>query len=136
LLAMEVEELLRQHPVDGAVLMGGCDKTTPGTVMGGISMNLPMIFLPAGPMMRGHFGGTILGSGSDVWKYWAEKEAGNITAQEWNDMEAGIARSAGTCMTMGTASTMTAITEALGLSLPGSASIPAADADHPRMAGG
>ncbi|MGU3476365.1 L-arabinonate dehydratase [Methylobacterium sp. D48H] len=135
LLAMEVEELLRQHPVDGAVLMGGCDKTTPGTVMGGISMNLPMVFLPAGPMMRGHFGGTILGSGSDVWKYWAEKEAGNITAQEWNDMEAGIARSAGTCMTMGTASTMTAITEALGLSLPGSASIPAADADHPRMAG-
>ncbi|KTS08325.1 dihydroxy-acid dehydratase [Methylobacterium radiotolerans] len=135
LLAMEVEELLRQHPVDGAVLMGGCDKTTPGTVMGGISMNLPMIFLPAGPMMRGHFGGTILGSGSDVWKYWAEKEAGNITTQEWNDMEAGIARSAGTCMTMGTASTMTAITEAMGLSLPGSASIPAADADHPRMAG-
>jgi dihydroxy-acid dehydratase len=135
LLAMEVEELLRQHPVDGAVLMGGCDKTTPGTVMGGISMNLPMIFLPAGPMMRGHFGGTILGSGSDVWKYWAEKEAGNITTQEWNDMEAGIARSAGTCMTMGTASTMTSITEALGLSLPGSASIPAADADHPRMAG-
>ncbi len=135
LLAMEVEELLRQHPVDGAVLMGGCDKTTPGTVMGGISMNLPMVFLPAGPMMRGHFGGTILGSGSDVWKYWAEKEAGNITTQEWNDMEAGIARSAGTCMTMGTASTMTAITEALGLSLPGSASIPAADADHPRMAG-
>ncbi len=135
LLAMEVEELLRQHPVDGAVLMGGCDKTTPGTVMGGISMDLPMIFLPAGPMMRGHFGGTILGSGSDVWKYWAEKEAGNITTQQWNDMEAGIARSAGTCMTMGTASTMTAITEALGLSLPGSASIPAADADHPRMAG-
>ena len=134
LLAMEVEELLRQHPVDGAVLMGGCDKTTPGTVMGAISMNLPMVFLPAGPMMRGHSGGTILGSGSDVWKYWAEKEAGTITTQEWNDMEAGIARSAGTCMTMGTASTMTSITEAMGLCLPGSASIPAADADHPRMA--
>ena len=78
-LAMETEELLRQHPIDGAVLMGGCDKTTPATIMGGISMNLPMIFMPAGPMMRGHFGGTILGSGSDVWKYWAEKEAGNIT---------------------------------------------------------
>ena len=76
---MEVEELLRQHPVDGAVLMGGCDKTTPGTIMGGISMNLPMIYMPAGPMMRGHFGGNILGSGSDVWKYYAEKEAGNIT---------------------------------------------------------
>jgi dihydroxy-acid dehydratase len=133
-LAMETEELLRQHPVDGAVLMGGCDKTTPATIMGAISMNLPAIFMPAGPMMRGHFGGRILGSGSDVWKYWAEKEAGNITEQEWNDMEAGIARSAGTCMTMGTASTMTTIAEALGLTLPGAASIPAADAAHPRMA--
>jgi dihydroxy-acid dehydratase len=133
-LAMETEELLRQHPVDGAVLMGGCDKTTPATIMGGISMNLPMIFMPAGPMMRGHFGGNILGSGSDVWKYWAEKEAGNISEQQWNDMEAGIARSAGTCMTMGTASTMTTIAEALGFTLPGAASIPAADAAHPRMA--
>jgi dihydroxy-acid dehydratase len=133
-LAMETEELLRQHPVDGAVLMGGCDKTTPATIMGAISMNLPAIFMPAGPMMRGHFGGRILGSGSDVWKYWAEKEAGNITEGEWNEMEAGIARSAGTCMTMGTASTMTTIAEALGLTLPGAASIPAADAAHPRMA--
>ena len=133
-LAMETEELLRQHPVDGAVLMGGCDKTTPATIMGGISMNLPMIFMPAGPMMRGHFGGNILGSGSDVWKYWAEKEAGNISEEQWNDMEAGIARSAGTCMTMGTASTMTTIAEALGFTLPGAASIPAADAAHPRMA--
>src|SRR5205807_5624170 len=134
LLALETEELLRSHPVDGAVLMGGCDKTTPATIMGAISMNLPAIFMPAGPMMRGHFGGKILGSGSDVWKYWAEKEAGNISEREWNDMEAGIARSAGTCMTMGTASTMTTIAEALGLTLPGAASIPAADAAHPRMA--
>ena len=133
-LAMETEELLRQHPVDGAVLMGGCDKTTPATLMGAISMNLPAIFMPAGTMMRGHFGGRILGSGSDVWKYWAEKEAGNISEREWNEMEAGIARSAGTCMTMGTASTMTTIAEALGLTLPGAASIPAADAAHPRMA--
>src|ERR687893_1172258 len=133
-LAMETEELLRSHPVDGAVLMGGCDKTTPATIMGAISMNLPMIFLPAGPMMRGHFGGQILGSGSDVGKYWAEKEAGTITNQQWNDMEAGIARSHGTCMTMGTASTMTSIAEALGLTLPGASSIPAADAAHPRMA--
>jgi dihydroxy-acid dehydratase len=133
-LAMETEELLRQHPVDGAVLMGGCDKTTPATLMGAISMNLPAIFMPAGPMMRGHFGGRILGSGSDVWKYWAEKEAGNISEQEWNEMEAGIARSAGTCMTMGTASTMTTIAEALGFTLPGAASIPAPDAAHPRMA--
>jgi dihydroxy-acid dehydratase len=133
-LAMETEELLRQHPVDGAVLMGGCDKTTPGTIMGAISMNLPAIFMPAGPMMRGHFGGNILGSGSDVWKYWAEKEAGNISERQWNEMEAGIARSAGTCMTMGTASTMTTIAEALGLTLPGAASIPAGDSAHPRMA--
>ena len=133
-LAMETEELLRQHPVNGAVLMGGCDKTTPATLMGAISMNLPVIFMPAGPMMRGHFGGRILGSGSDVWKYWAEKEAGNISEREWHDMEAGIARSAGTCMTMGTASTMTTIAEALGFTLPGAASIPAADSAHPRMA--
>jgi dihydroxy-acid dehydratase len=133
-LAMETEELLRQHPVDGAVLMGGCDKTTPATIMGAISMNLPVIFMPAGPMMRCHFGGQILGSGSDVWKFWAEKEAGNITERQWHEMEAGIARSAGTCMTMGTASTMTAIAEAIGLTLPGAASIPAADAAHPRMA--
>src|ERR1700759_4136266 len=113
LLAMETEELLRQHPIDGAVLLGGCDKTTPATIMGAISMNLPAIFMPAGPMMRGHFGGNILGSGSDVWKYYAEKEAGNISEEQWNDMESGIARSAGTCMTMGPASTMTTIAEAL-----------------------
>ena len=134
LLALEVEELLRQHPVDGAVLMGGCDKTTPALVMGAISMDLPVVYMPAGPMMRGHFGGQIVGSGSDVWKYWAEKEAGTITNQQWNDMEAGIARSAGTCMTMGTAATMMSLAEALGLTLPGAASIPAADAAHPRMA--
>src|SRR5215211_963495 len=133
-LAMETEELLRQHPVDGAVLMGGCDKTTPGTIMGAISMNLPTIFMPAGPMMRGHSAGQILGSGSDVWKYWAEKEAGNISEAQWHDMEAGIARTHGTCMTMGTASTMTAIAESLGLTLPGASSIPAPDAAHPRMA--
>jgi len=134
MLAMEVEEMIRAYPVDGVVLMGGCDKTTPATIMGAISMNLPTIFMPAGPMMRGHFGGKILGSGSDVWKYWAEKEAGNISEEQWHDMEAGIARSAGTCMTMGTASTMTSIAEALGFTLPGAASIPAADAAHPRMA--
>src|ERR687890_754680 len=133
-LAMEVEELLRSHPMDGAVLLGGCDKTTPGTIMGAISTDLPMIFMPAGPMMRAHHGGKILGSGSDAWKYWAEKEAGTITNQQWNDIEAGIARSNGTCMTMGTASTMMSIAEALGLTLPGASSIPAADAAHPRMA--
>lgn len=134
LLALEVEELLRSHPIDGAVLMGGCDKTTPAVLMGGLSMDIPIVYLPAGPMMRAHFGGKILGSGSDVWKYWAEKEAGNITTEQWNDMEAGIARSAGTCMTMGTAATMMSLAESLGLCLPGASSIPAVDAAHPRMA--
>ena len=132
-LAMEAEELLRSHPVDGAVLMGGCDKTTPGLLMGAISMDLPAIFVPAGPMLRGNWRGTVLGSGSDTWKYWAERMAGNLTVQEWNDIESGIARSAGMCMTMGTASTMTAIAEAMGFSLPGASSIPAPDANHPRM---
>jgi len=134
LLAMEVEELLRSQPIDGAVLMGGCDKTTPGLLMGSISMNLPAIYLPAGPMLRGNWNGEVLGSGSDVWKYWDEKRAGNISDCEWSEMEAGIARSAGHCMTMGTASTMTAIAETLGLTLPGASSIPAVDANHSRMA--
>lgn len=132
-LAIEAEELLRSHPIDGAVLMGGCDKTTPGLLMGAISMNLPAIFVPAGAMLRGNWQGKILGSGSDSWKYWAELKAGTITMQDWNDIESGIARSAGMCMTMGTAATMTAVTEALGFSLPGASSIPAPDAGHPRM---
>ncbi len=134
LLAMETEELLRSHPVDGAVLMGGCDKTTPGLVMGAVSAGLPFVYLPAGPMLRGNYKGKTLGSGSDGWKYWAERRAGTITAEEWYGVEAGIARSYGHCMTMGTASTMTAIAEALGLTLPGASSIPAADANHIRMA--
>jgi dihydroxy-acid dehydratase len=134
LLAMEAEELLRANPIDGVVLMGGCDKTVPALLMGATSMNLPAIFMPAGPMLRGHWHGKQLGSGSDVWKYWAELRAGNIDAQDWGQIEDGIARSAGTCMTMGTASTMAAVTEALGLSLPGASSIPAADSSHARMA--
>ncbi|MDJ0608400.1 MAG: L-arabinonate dehydratase [Kiloniellales bacterium] len=134
LLAMETEELLRSHPVDGAVLMGGCDKTTPGLVMGAVSAGLPFVYLPAGPMLRGNYKGGTLGSGSDGWKYWAERRAGTITAEEWFGVEAGIARSHGHCMTMGTASTMTAIAEALGLTLSGASSIPAADANHIRMA--
>jgi dihydroxy-acid dehydratase len=133
-LAMETEELLRSQPVDGVVLMGGCDKTTPGLLMGAISMNLPAIYLPAGPMLRGNWNGQPLGSGSDVWKYWAERCAGTITDAEWGEMEDGIARSAGHCMTMGTASTMTAIAETLGMTLPGASSIPAVDANHQRMA--
>ncbi|WP_223861653.1 L-arabinonate dehydratase [Geminicoccus harenae] len=132
-LAMETEELLRSHPIDGVVLMGGCDKTTPALLMGAISMDLPAIFLPAGPMLRGNWGGRQLGSGSDVWKYWAELKAGNITEADWEEMENGIARSHGTCMTMGTASTMTAVAEAMGFCLPGASSIPAADSAHVRM---
>lgn len=134
LLAMEAEELLRSYPADGAVLMGGCDKTTPALVMGATSMNLPCIYMPAGPMLRGNWQGKTLGSGSDVWKYWAELRAGNIDEDDWREIEEGIARSPGHCMTMGTASTMTAVTETLGLMLPGASSIPAADSNHQRMA--
>jgi len=134
LLAMETEELLRSYPVDGCVLMGGCDKTTPALLMGAISMNLPAIYLPAGPMLRGNWRGQILGSGSDVSKYWMERRAGHIDLQAWTEIEEGIARSAGTCMTMGTASTMTSIAEVLGFSLPGASSIPAVDSNHPKMA--
>jgi dihydroxy-acid dehydratase len=133
-LAMEVEELLRSYPADGAVLMGGCDKTTPGIVMGATSMNLPSIYLPAGPMLKGHWRENTLGSGSDTWKYWAELRAGNITERDWNEIEDGIARSAGTCMTMGTAATMMSIAETLGLGLPGASSIPAPDSNHSKMA--
>ncbi len=133
MLAMEVEEMIRSHPLDGVVLMGGCDKTTPGLVMGALTAGVPMIYLPAGPMLRGHYAGKILGSGSDAWKYWDERRAGTITDEEWLGIQGGIARSVGTCMTMGTASTMTAITDALGLTLPGASSIPAADSGHQRM---
>ena len=133
MLAMDVEELLRSHPVDGVVLMGGCDKTTPALLLGATSMNLPAIYLPAGPMLRGNWKGKTLGSGSDAWKYWDERRAGTLSDADWSAMEAGIARSHGTCMTMGTASTMTAIAEAIGMTLPGASSIPAADAEHIRM---
>ncbi|HLF38647.1 MAG TPA: dihydroxy-acid dehydratase, partial [Burkholderiales bacterium] len=133
-LAMETEEMLRSHPVDGAVLMGGCDKTTPALVMGATSMGLPFIYMPAGPMLRGNWHGEQLGSGTDRWKYWAELRAGRITEDDWREVEEGIARSTGHCMTMGTASTMTSAVEALGLTLPGAASIPAVDSSHPRMA--
>jgi dihydroxy-acid dehydratase len=133
-LAMEVEELLRSYPFDGCVLMGGCDKTTPGLLMGAISMDLPAIYLPAGPMLRGDWNGRTLGSGSDTWKYWAELRAGKISEAEWKGVESGIARSPGHCMTMGTASTMTSAAEALGLTLPGFASIPAVDSRHAQHA--
>ncbi|MBV8031805.1 MAG: dihydroxy-acid dehydratase [Betaproteobacteria bacterium] len=133
-LAMETEELLRSYPADGAVLMGGCDKTTPALVMGALSMNLPAIYLPAGPMLSGHWRDTTLGSGSDTWKYWAELRAGTITPRDWQEIEDSIARSPGTCMTMGTAATMMSLAESLGLTLPGASSIPAPDSNHARMA--
>ncbi len=133
-LAMETEELLRSYPLDGAVLMGGCDKTTPALLMGATSMDLPAIFVPAGPMLRGNWRGNFLGSGSDVWRYWDDKRAGLIGERDWEEIEAGIARSPGHCMTMGTASTMTSAAEALGMTLPGASSIPAADSNHARMA--
>jgi dihydroxy-acid dehydratase len=133
-LAMETEELLRSYPFDGCVLMGGCDKTTPGLLMGALSMNLPAIYVPAGPMLSGNWNGRTLGSGSDTWKYWAELRAGNLSETEWKGIENGIARSPGHCMTMGTASTMTSAAEALGFTLPGFSSIPAADSRHAQFA--
>jgi dihydroxy-acid dehydratase len=133
LLAMDTEELIRSHPVDGVVLMGGCDKTTPGLLLGATSANLPAVYIPAGPMLRGNWKGKTLGSGSDAWKYWDERRAGNITKEDWVEVEGGIARSHGHCMTMGTASTMTAIAESIGMTLPGASSIPAADVNHIRM---
>ena len=133
-LAMETEELIRSHPIDGVVLLGGCDKTTPAMIMGAVSMDLPSIYVPAGPMLRGNWRGETLGSGSDTWKYWAELRAGNITEEDWGEIEGGIARSPGTCMTMGTAATMMSLAEALGMTLPGASSIPAPDSNHSRMA--
>jgi len=133
-LAMETEELIRSQPVDGVVLMGGCDKTTPGLILGATSAGVPAIFMPAGPMLRGNFQGKALGSGSDAWKFWDERRAGNISEKQWNEMQTGIARSYGVCMTMGTAATMTALADVLGMCLPGTSSIPAADANHIRMA--
>ncbi|MER6111140.1 L-arabinonate dehydratase [Streptomyces hirsutus] len=134
LLAMETEELLRSYPVDGAVLMGGCDKSTPALLMGAASVDLPTVFVPAGPMLPGHWRGETLGSGTDMWKYWDDKRAGVIGDCEMQELESGLARSPGHCMTMGTASTLTAAAEALGVTVPGASSIPAVDSGHDRMA--
>ena len=132
-LAMETEELIRSQPVDGVVLMGGCDKTTPGLILGATSAGVPAIFVPAGPQLRGNWHGKQLGSGSDAWKYWDERRAGNISERDWTEMQEGLNRSYGVCMTMGTASTMTGLADVLGMCLPGSSSIPAPDANHVRM---
>ncbi len=133
-LAMETEELLRSHPIDGVVLLGGCDKTTPGMLMGAISMGVPALFCPAGPMLNDRHRGRKVGAGTHTRLFWDEKQAGRVSAQEWVQLESRMTRSPGTCNTMGTASTMTSLVEALGLALPGSTSIPAMDAAHPRMA--
>ena len=129
LLAIETEEVLRSYPVDGAVLMGGCDKTTPALLMAAISLDLPSVFMPAGPMLRGNWRGQVLGSGTDVWRAWADRQAGVLSECAWRELEDGIARSHGHCMTMGTASTMTAAVDALGMTLTGASSIPAVDAE-------
>ncbi len=134
MLAMETEELLRSYPVDGAVLMGGCDKSTPALLMGAASVDLPTVFVPAGPMLPGHWRGEVLGSGTDMWKYWDDKRAGLIGDCEMTELESGLARSPGHCMTMGTASTLTAAAEVLGVTVPGASSIPAVDSGHDRMA--
>ncbi|MER5180614.1 L-arabinonate dehydratase [Streptomyces sp. NPDC002896] len=134
MLAMETEELLRSYPVDGAVLMGGCDKSTPALLMGAASVDLPAVFVPAGPMLPGHWRNEVLGSGTDMWKYWDDKRAGLIGDCEMSELESGLARSPGHCMTMGTASTLTAAAEAMGVTMPGASSIPAVDSGHDRMA--
>ncbi|MCC9644594.1 dihydroxy-acid dehydratase [Rhodopirellula sp. JC740] len=134
LLAMEVEEVLRCHPIDAAVLMGGCDKTVPAMLMGAISADIPSLFLPAGAMLRARWKDQTLGSGSDAWKYWDQRLAGNLCDRDWNGVENCIAASAGTCMTMGTASTMACVAEAMGWTLPSAATIPAVMAEHSRLA--
>jgi dihydroxy-acid dehydratase len=134
LLAMECEELLRSHPIDGAVLMGGCDKTTPGLLMGAISMDIPAIYCPAGPMLNDRYRGKTVGAGTHTKKFFDEYVAGNIEQREWIHLESKMTRAPGTCNTMGTASTMTAIAEAMGFCLPGATSVPAMDANHERMA--
>lgn len=134
LLAMETEELLRANPIDGCVLLGGCDKTTPALIMGAISMNLPAIYVPAGFMLHGLWRGERLGSGVDAWKYGSMLRTGEIGQEEWSEIERGSARTVGTCNVMGTASTMAGIAEALGLALPGASSVPAVDALQRRLA--
>ncbi len=133
-LAMEVEELLRSLPIDGVVLLGGCDKTTPGTLMGAISMGIPALFCPAGPMLNDRHQGRTVGAGTHTRVFWDEFQAGKLSGEEWVHLESRMTRSPGTCNTMGTASTMTSIAEALGMALPGSTSIPAMGSALPRMA--
>ncbi|MGH9360057.1 MAG: IlvD/Edd family dehydratase [Terriglobia bacterium] len=130
LMAMDVEECIRAYPLDAVVLLCGCDKTTPAQIMGAASADVPAIVVPGGPMLRGMWRGKPLGSGTDTRRLWHERRAGQITDEEWCEVESCVSRSVGHCMVMGTASTMTSMAEALGMTLPGSASIPAADSRH------
>ena len=127
MLAMEVEELIRSHPLDGVVLLGNCDKTPPGLLMGAASVDLPALMITGGPMLNGRYHGEAVGSGTLVWKYSEQVRSGKISFEEFMAMESCSARSQGSCMTMGTASTMACVTEALGVQLPGAAAIPAVD---------
>src|SRR5438094_4753548 len=128
LMAMDVEESIRAYPLDGVVLLTGCDKTNPASIMGAASANIPSIVVTGGPMLNGHWRGQELGSCSDCWHFHEELRAGRISHAEWTEIEGSMSRSHGHCQTMGTASTMACMTEALGLTLPGGAAIPAVDA--------
>ncbi len=134
LLAMEAEELIRSYPVDGVVLMGGCDKTTPGLIMGAISAGIPAIYFPAGPMLAGSYGGRSYGAGTDLRRTWDDRKAGILPEEEWLRLEREGLRAPGTCNTMGTASTMTSLMDAMGFILTGGSSIPAAFSGNMRLA--
>ena len=134
LLAMDVEESIRAYGIDGVVLLGGCDKTTPGQLMGAASVDLPAIVVSSGPMLNGKYRGQDIGSGTDVWKFSEAVRAGEMTLQDFMSAESGMSRSAGVCMTMGTASTMASLVEAMGMSLPTNAALPAVDARRMALA--
>ncbi len=134
LLAMDVEESIRAYGIDGVVLLGGCDKTTPGQLMGAASVDLPSIVVSSGPMLNGKWKGKDIGSGTDVWKFSEAVRAGEMSLEEFMAAESGMSRSAGVCMTMGTASTMASLVESMGLSLPTNAALPAVDARRMMMA--
>ena len=133
-LALETEELIRSHPIDGVVLMGGCDKSTPGLIMGALSADVPAIFFPAGPMINGDFRGQKIGAGTHTRKFWDDKKAGLLSENDWVELETEMTRSIGTCNTMGTASTMTSIVDAMGLTITGGSSILAVQSAHSRLA--
>ena len=134
LMAMDVEESIRSYPLDGVVLLTGCDKTNPASILGACSANIPTIVVTGGPMLNGHWRGKELGSCSDCWHYHEELRGGRISEQDFTEIENAMSRSNGHCMTMGTASTMACVTEALGLTLPGGAAIPAVDSRRAHLA--